>query len=134
MTDNALLAEGSLSSDHFVPRSDELNSLGVRRLTRYAEFLKVYGGSLCYDGADEGGLRQKRLDQIESFLLACGVESGTFTVNTGYAGGMGLAATEASAIREKTAGPGRTTLITSDDWAVSPGVKETAGLGQSVAD
>lgn len=133
MGDNALLAEGSMSPVHFVPRTAELNTLGVRRLTRYAEFLKIYGGTCTYDGSDEGGLRQQRLEQIESFLLACGVEEGTFVVDAGPAGGMGMAATEASEIRKETRGPGRTKIIT-ENWSVTPGVSETAGLNKAVGD
>lgn len=108
MTDNALLAEGSMSSAHFVPRTSELNANGVRRLTRYASILRTYGGSLRYDGREtDSRLRESRIDQIESFLLACGLEEGTFSVDAGVADGSGMDAFEASDIRAATRAPGK---------------------------
>ncbi|HOW19883.1 MAG TPA: hypothetical protein PLC79_12685, partial [Phycisphaerae bacterium] len=49
MTDNALLAEMDVTDVHFTPHSAALNSLGARRLDRYAALLKESGGELKYD-------------------------------------------------------------------------------------
>ena len=79
----------------------ELNSLGVRRLKRYAPILKVYGGTLHYDGNEQDDeLRANRMGQIRKFLLACGLETDAFAVEEGLAGGAGLRAAEASEIRK----------------------------------
>src|SRR5688572_4073256 len=48
MTDNAMLADMSMSPVHFVPHQSELNGTGMRRIKRYAEIMKIYGGTLHY--------------------------------------------------------------------------------------
>ena len=107
MVDNALLADRSMSSVHFVPQSAELNALGVRRLLRYASILEVYGGTLCYDGTEpDPDLRENRIEQIEAFLVASGLEPDQFDVEQGFAGGSDMSAMEATLIRAATRGPG----------------------------
>lgn len=106
MADNALLDDMSMSAVHFVPRSDELNALGVRRLIRMAKLLKTYGGSVFYDGTEPNReLRQDRAERIEAFLAASGLDANQFAVEQGPAGGRGLDASEAVDIREATRGP-----------------------------
>lgn len=100
MVDNALLNERSMSPVHFVPGSTELNSLGVRRLKRYATLLKVYGGQLNYDGVeDEKELADDRVEQITQYLVSCGVGPDNFTVAVGPAGGRGMRSAESDEIR-----------------------------------
>ncbi len=107
MTDNALLSDSSMSSVHFVPRTAELNGLGVRRLTRLAEIFKVYGGTILYDGTDaERDLRKDRMEKIKSFLVSCGLESDRFRTEEGLAGGAGMDANEAITNRNATRGSG----------------------------
>ena len=107
MVDNALLADMSMSSVHFVPHRAELNALGVRRLMRYASILKVYGGTLRYDGPEpDQELRENRLEQIRGFLAASGLEPDQFEVDQGMAGGAGMAAAESVDVRKATRGPG----------------------------
>ena len=107
MVDNALLADMTMSSVHFVPQTAELNALGVRRLMRCASILKVYGLTVRYDGSErDQELRQKRLGQIEAFLVASGLEPDQFAVEHGLAGGEGMTTIEAVAIRQATHGPG----------------------------
>lgn len=107
MTDNALLNDATMSAIHFVPRTAELNALGVRRLTRMAEVLKVYGGTVMYDGTEsDRDLRKDRMDKIRSYLVSCGLASNRFNVEPGFAGGAGMDADEAIAIRKATRGPG----------------------------
>lgn len=103
MTDNAMLEDMSVSSVHFVPHTAELNSLGVRRLNRYVEILKIYGGTLRYDGLDDPDeMVKKRLEQIKGMLVANGVEADKFEVVQAMSGGPGLRAGEAIAAREMT--------------------------------
>jgi len=103
MRDNVLLADMSMSSVHFVPHSMELNSLGVYRLKRYAAILKVYGGTLRYDGAEtEEELKANRMGQVRQYLVACGLDADQFEVEAGMAGGAGLKGTEAVNVRKAT--------------------------------
>lgn len=100
MVDGALLNERSMSPAHFVPGSAELNSLGVRRLNRYAALLKVYGGEMNYDGVDDTPeLAEQRVYQIEQFLLSSGVGPDLVSVAVGPAGGKGFRGTESSEAR-----------------------------------
>lgn len=101
MVDNAMLAERSMSPVHFVPGSSELNSLGVRRLNRYATLLKVYGGNLCYDGIEDSPeLAEQRLYQMQQILLASGVGPDQVSLQVGVAGGRGMSDLEADEARK----------------------------------
>lgn len=103
MTDNALLEDMSMSSVHFVPNTAELNALGARRLNRYTEILKIYGGTLRYDGLDDSDeMVKRRLEQIKSMLTANGVGADKFEVVQAMSGGPGMRATEALVAREAT--------------------------------
>lgn len=103
MTDNAMLEDMSVSGAHFVPHTAELNSLGVRRLNRYAEILKIYGGKLRYDGLDDPDeMAKQRIDRIRGMLTANGVEADKFEVVQAMSGGPGLRANEAIIAREST--------------------------------
>lgn len=107
MVDNALLEDMNMSSVHFVPRTSELNSLGVRRLMRLGEILKIYGGTLNYDGTEPNhDFRQARIEQIRTFLLASGLQRDEFDVQEGMAFGKGMVGSEAVEIRRATRGPG----------------------------
>jgi hypothetical protein len=101
MTDNALLSDMSMSSIHFVPHQTELNSNGVRRLQRLAEIMKIYGGTLNYDGVSEDkDLSKARVHRLEDFLVDSGLERDKFKVEVGLAGGPGMNAPE-SAVAQK---------------------------------
>ncbi|MEP0843061.1 MAG: hypothetical protein HRF43_10165 [Phycisphaerae bacterium] len=101
MNDNALLAEMSMSPAHFVSNRPDLNALGLRRLMRYADLLKEYGGTVHYDGLeDPEPLARERRERIQSFLAQAGVDPKTFAVESGLAAGRGLRGAEAAAIRE----------------------------------
>jgi hypothetical protein len=103
MVDNALLADMSMSEVHFVPHAHELNALGVRRLNRLAQILKIYGGTVNYDGTEpDRDLRQERVERIEEYLLASGVGADTFEVQQDVAGSDGMDAIEAVAVRRAT--------------------------------
>lgn len=119
MADNAMLAERSMSPVHFVPETSELNSLGARRLNRYATLLKVYGGPLHYDGVeDRDELAEQRLERIEQYLVSAGVGPDFFTVDRGSAGGRGMKGTESSEIHSGMTA-GEKTVQTSQQRIIS---------------
>lgn len=100
MTDNALLEDMSISAVHFVPHCSELNALGVRRMKRYAEILKIYGGTVRYDGLEDAeALAKGRMEQIQGYLVAQGVDSDAMEVVRAAAGGKGMDSNEAILIR-----------------------------------
>jgi len=100
MTDSALLEDMSVSAVHFIPHGTELNALGVRRLKRYADILKIYGGTLRYDGLeDTDALAKGRMEQIEGYLVAQGVDGGAMEIVRSAAGGPGMDASEAIKVR-----------------------------------
>jgi hypothetical protein len=106
MSDNALLEDMSISAEHFVPRRDELNATGARRLNRMAKLLKVYGGTVFYAGVeDEEPMAEKRMQVIKDYLLAHGADAEEFSVERGLPGGDGMRASESIAVREETTGP-----------------------------
>jgi hypothetical protein len=93
----------SMSPSHFVPHQADLNSLGVSRLSRMAELLNVYGGTIHYDGARADVLLDEvRLETIREFLLACGVPGDRFETEASLARGQGIPSTLALRIREAT--------------------------------
>ncbi len=103
MTDNTALADMSMSAVHFVPHQAELNGTGVRRLDRYVSIMKIYGGTLNYDGVnDEPPLLKDRMKRIEDYLASAGLERQKYTVKQGLAGGAGMNAKEAGEIRRAT--------------------------------
>lgn len=121
MADNAMLSERSMSPAHFVPGTSELNSLGVRRLNRYATLLKVYGGPLHYDGVeDEKEVADQRVYRIEQYLVSAGVGPDLFSVDVAPAGGKGMQGTESAEIRrglaatEKTVQASQTQILLDD--------------------
>lgn len=96
MNDNALLAEMSMSAVHFLPSRADLNASGMRRLNRYIELLKQYGGPLHYDGVDDPEpLAKERMERIRGYLAQAGVDAKTCPVELGLAGGSGMRGQEA---------------------------------------
>jgi alkanesulfonate monooxygenase SsuD/methylene tetrahydromethanopterin reductase-like flavin-dependent oxidoreductase (luciferase family) len=106
MTDNTLLAEMDVTDVHFVPHSAALNSLGARRLDRYAALLKDSGGQLNYDTElEDGKLIQQRIASVKEYLTAAGADPAKITVAQGPAGTAGMSAEEAIVAHDKaTAG------------------------------
>ncbi len=100
MADNAMLADMSMSDAHFVPHTSELSGTGVRRLDRYASLLKIYGGTLHYDGTGEEAMSKARIDRMTQFLVCAGVDPNKFSVEPGMAGGSGMRSDEALAARQ----------------------------------
>jgi len=105
MTDNALLAEMDVTDVHFTPHSAALNSLGARRLDRYAALLKESGGELKYDTQlTDAKLVEARLASVREYLRAAGADPAKLTVVRGPSGVDGMSAEEAIAARERLQG------------------------------
>jgi hypothetical protein len=111
MTDNAMLADMAVAPVHFIPHSSELNSLGARRLKRYSEILRIYGGTLRYEpGERDIDLREERPGEIKRFLVSCGLDDTQFAVTSALPGGRGMNAGVAIEIRKQTGFGGDTRL------------------------
>ena len=96
MVDNAMLAEMSVSDIHFIPNTARLNSLGARRLERYAVLLAGYGGTLRYDSTlDDEEIDEQRMQHVHEFLTAAGLRPEQVEVVRDIPGGTGMTATEA---------------------------------------
>lgn len=103
MVDNAMIADMAMADIHFVPHSAELNSLGARRLDRYAALLEIYGGTLHYDtGLTDEELVKARIGRMKDFLATTGIPADKIDVEEGLASGRGLIAPEAIVIRAAT--------------------------------
>lgn len=109
MTDNALLADMTVSDIHFLPHRALLSSLGEERLSRLALLMQAYGGTIRFSTnlVDED-LVSARIDQVLEFLCQAGIDATTETVQLGMPGGRGLDANEVILIKtyEGTYQPG----------------------------
>lgn len=111
MKDNALIRDLSLANIHFVPHTDELNSLGQYRLQRYAELLQDRGGTLALDSAStDEALNKARLQSMSNFLASAGISKSRIVVQMGMREGRGIAAVEAIEVKEAAYAPERERL------------------------
>ncbi|HPM22809.1 MAG TPA: hypothetical protein PLP66_02820 [Phycisphaerae bacterium] len=76
MTNNALLADMSISDVHFVPHRPELNSLGEERMARLSALLDLHGGAIRFS-TDETSetLLVERTARIQSYLQEAGIDT-----------------------------------------------------------
>jgi hypothetical protein len=96
MVDNAMLYDMSVGDVHFVPHSAQVNSLGARRLNRYAELLQGIGGTVHYDGGPgDDPLTQSRVATIRDYLATAGLDMKSVTVEAGVSRGRGARASDA---------------------------------------
>lgn len=102
MSDNALLADMTVSDMHFLPHRATLNDLGIQRLNRLAALMDPYGGTirLSSDLASEDLLAQ-RSDVIVEFLAEAGVDTTREVLRRDLPGGTGMVATEAILIKSE---------------------------------
>ena len=100
MTDNALLADMTVSDMHFLPHRAQLNDLGTQRLSRLASLMDAYGGTLRFNTelTDEA-LITKRTEAIVDFLAEAGIDTTREVLVRDMPGGAGMQATEAILIR-----------------------------------
>lgn len=111
MTDNALLADMTVSDRHFLPHRAKLNHLGVQRLSRLASLMDAYGGVVRFNSElDDKDLIAQRAEAIVEFLAEAGVDTTREVVVQDMPGGRGMPATEVILIRanEGTYKPGKT--------------------------
>ncbi len=100
MTDNALLADMSVSDVHFLPHRAQLSPLGQQRLARLAELIRACGGQVRFStDSEDTELVQRRLKQIRRFLGEAGVDTTGDVVVLDHPGGGGMMATEAVLIK-----------------------------------
>ena len=100
MTDNALLADMSVSDMHFIPNRASLNSLGEQRLDRLASLMELYGGAVRFssDQTDEK-LAAARLDTVRDYLCDAGIDTTEETVVVGPPASAGLDAPQVLLIK-----------------------------------
>lgn len=101
MSDNALLADMTVSDMHFVPHRAMLTTLGEQRLCRLASLMEEYGGTIRFDtDLAEQNLIDARTRTITGFLSECGLETTGQTVTPDMPGGEGIPAAEAVLIQQ----------------------------------
>lgn len=104
MTDNALLADMSMSDVHFLPDRAALNTLGQERLHRLVELMKMYGGAIRFNtAATDEVLVQGRTKAIVAYLATTGIDSTAELLVRDLPGGRGLDAGEAILIKANEA-------------------------------
>lgn len=102
MQDNQMLSDMHVSDVHFYPHRGALNSLGARRLDRYAGLLKDLGGTIRYDTemAESDPLVAERLTAIRSYLAAAGADMRRVSVEYGPPPEADMTAEEAIVARK----------------------------------
>lgn len=96
MTNNAVLADMSVTDIHFAGPTAELNGTGQVRMQRLAKILKTYGGELNYTTSQpDQKLVQARLNRLEDYLASAGVDMNKVTVRHGLPASEGMTAAEA---------------------------------------
>jgi hypothetical protein len=104
MTDNALLADMTVTDIHFIPHRAMLSPLGEDRLRRLASLMETYGGEIRFNTAvEDESLTARRLDVIVDFLMDAGIDTAVEVVAVGMPGGRGVAAAEAILIKRHQA-------------------------------
>lgn len=102
MTDNAALSDMSIADIHFVPHTSELNSLGADRLSRIAQLIETYAGTVRYaTNLQDQELIDQRLTHARDFLAAAGADMDRVTVAVAMAGADYVHADEAIEARDK---------------------------------
>lgn len=102
MSDNALLADMSISDMHFLPHRAQLTTLGQERLGRLAALIEEYGGTIRFStNLTDEQLIARRMDAVREFLREIGVEAGDAILTRDVPGGRGMEATEAVEIKKQ---------------------------------
>jgi hypothetical protein len=100
--DNALMHDLSVADIHFVPHRNELSGLGVRRLNRYVELLAPYGGTIHVETTEtDEVLISQRIDTVEGYLAAAGLDMSEVHVKSGLTQGRGIMGEDALLILDK---------------------------------
>jgi hypothetical protein len=101
MIENAILAQGTLYSHHFVAHSAVLNELGERDVAVIARHYRDHPGELNVrrDHLDDA-LYESRLQAVRDALAEHGVDPARVELSDGLPGGDGVAAGRLLVIRE----------------------------------
>jgi hypothetical protein len=100
MTDNALLADMTVSEVHFLPHRAQLTTLGQERLARLAALMDAYGGEIRFNtDSTDTDLNQARVAAVVAFLSEAGVKASPESIKQDMPGGRGMNAREAILIR-----------------------------------
>ncbi len=102
MTDNALLADMTVSDFHFVTDRAKLTTLGEERVARLAALIEIYGGTVRFNTtSDNKPLVDARLKEIERVLAEAGVDTtGEHAVVLGMPESTGMPADQAVLIKQ----------------------------------
>lgn len=100
MTDNALLADMSVSDMHFLPHRALLSTLGQQRLSRLAQLINAYGGTIRFNSnLEDEALLDKRSSTIVEYLAELGLDTSSEIVTRDIRGGSGMDASEVILIK-----------------------------------
>ena len=100
MSDNAMLADMTMTDMHFYPHRPMLNSMGENRLSRFASLMDAYGGQLRLStDSTDGVLISGRLEAVREFLAETGIPTTAQVIVRDMPGGRGMDADEAILIR-----------------------------------
>ena len=99
--ENAIIAQHSLFSYHFINNSDQLNELGRRDLSILEKHFKEYPGQLDIgrSGVSEK-LYKARVAYVSGQLKKDGVDISKLTISDGLPGGSGMASNEVVQIKD----------------------------------
>ncbi len=101
MTDNALLADMSVSDMHFLPHRPMLSVTGERRVHRLGQLMEAYGGTIRLNSdLKDDALLTQRAETVREYLAGMGVDTSMDIVTQGMRGGTGMEATEALLIKK----------------------------------
>jgi type IV pilus biogenesis protein CpaD/CtpE len=99
-----VLRQRALFDHHFLPESAQLSRLGSRDLAILARGLGESGGRIALpQGSASAELHNARVALVRDTLVAMGVAAEAISVDTGAAGGSGIAAADALSIRARIA-------------------------------
>lgn len=99
-----VLRQRALFEHHFQPESANLSRLGSRDLAILARGLGESGGRIALpQGSASADLHSARVAVVRDTLVAMGISAEAITVDTGAAGGTGIASVDALSIRARIA-------------------------------
>lgn len=105
MTDNALLANMTVSDMHFLPHRALLSPTGEERVRRLASLMEAYGGTIRFNTDEEDvALVDARLKTVVDYLAEVGVDTTKPVVQRDLPGGRGLDANQAIMIKAAQGG------------------------------
>ncbi len=111
MGDNAMLHDMAMAEIHFVPHTTELNTLGERRLERYARLLSDSGGTLSFQSSTtDKEFNEARVASITRFLAEAGIARERITAQVGLRKSTGMRAEEAIQVMERVFAPEQESL------------------------